>query len=336
MGAVSSRRMSPDGQRKPLAERAASPSQCAHLAERRGEGRELLHFWGRYQPPRPSPAPRTPPPPHPRPPGPASSAAARDPPPPPAPGSASPALPALPLTCPALARRPPAASPFPTEKQKSPAEEVDRQLSTGSERDFPPRTPFFFFSLPPKRVAPLEAGGGLGSGPCPGDSAERGHPRTRSEGSALFNDSRDQGAPKPAGQGAQLPVGARIRVASHRHRTGTARPRGAPAPGRCSVQSSRYPPANSEVLLSLNKVPIFSASVQALMFVYEFVMKEDVKELCFWRLQGASGKKERKCIQTSVCAPGKAGGAAGWTDGRTDGRTDGGSRDTPGLSLTPN
>lgn len=29
-------------------------------------------------------------------------------------------------------------------------------------------------------------------------------------------------------------------------------------------------------------------------------MKEDVKELCFWRLQGASGKKERKCIRTSV------------------------------------
>lgn len=29
-------------------------------------------------------------------------------------------------------------------------------------------------------------------------------------------------------------------------------------------------------------------------------MKEDVKELYFWRLKGASGKKEQKCIQISV------------------------------------
>lgn len=165
--------MSPDGQRKPLAERAASPSQCAHLAERRGEGRELLHFWGRYQAARPSPAPRTPPsPPHPRPPGPASSAAAQDPPSCPAPH---------PLRCPPCPspapHLPPAASPFPTEKQKSPL-----KRRTGGFREvlngiflLAPRS--FSFLCAPKRAAPSEAGAAWAAAPAQGTQRSEGWER---------------------------------------------------------------------------------------------------------------------------------------------------------------
>lgn len=144
-GAVSSRTMSPDGQSKPLAERAASPSQCAHLAERRGEGRELLHFWGRYQPPRPSPAPRSPPPAPPTPAGSRQQRRSPGPPPRPAPHPLRcPLCPALPRSAPHLPR---------TSRQPLPHGETKEVLN----RIFLLVPPYFSFLCPPKHAAPSEA-----------------------------------------------------------------------------------------------------------------------------------------------------------------------------------
>ncbi|XP_062466100.1 uncharacterized protein LOC134159322 [Pezoporus occidentalis] len=118
---VSSRRLSPDGQRKPLAERAASPSQCAHLAERRERGGRIAAFLGEVPAPRPSPAPPHPPPP------PGQQRRSADP-----PLLRLSSCAALP--CPTLSPTPhdSVASPFPTAKQRVPINEADRRLGSGS------------------------------------------------------------------------------------------------------------------------------------------------------------------------------------------------------------
>lgn len=165
--AVSSRRLSPDGQRKPLAELAASPSQCAHLAERgEGEGRELLHFWGRYQPPRPSPAPHSPPPPptpasHPPPPrlpGPASSSAAQTP-PHPSPGSAASVLPVqphiLPHTGGPISRR----QPFPQGKKNKPRRRGGQMAFDRFLTEFSSSHHLLFLFAPPSKSAALSEAG---------------------------------------------------------------------------------------------------------------------------------------------------------------------------------
>lgn len=147
------------------AEQAPGRARRVSIAVRppRGEkrrGERIAAFLGEVpaSPAKPSP-PHSPRPTHARRAPPAAPQPGSPPPPAPQPSSASLALPALPRTCPAPARRPPAASPFPTEKQKSPAEEPDGRLSTGSLRDFPPHTPFFFFSLSPKMRGPFGGGG---------------------------------------------------------------------------------------------------------------------------------------------------------------------------------
>lgn len=150
--------------------------------------------------------------------------------------------------CPAPAPHPPAGprppAPSPLRNKRAPLKRRTggfRQVLNGI---FLLAPPSFSFLCPPKRATPSEAGGGLGSGPCPGNTAVRGHPRTGSEGSALSNDSWDQGAPKPAGQGAQISFWARSRVAPHRHRSGTARRGGHRHRGmlraELSVLSSHY------------------------------------------------------------------------------------------------
>lgn len=154
--AVSSRWLSPDGQRKPLAELAASPSQCTHLAERRGRGERIAAFLGEVpaSPAKPNLLP--PPPPHPRPPGPASIAAARTFPP-----SAPQPLrcPPCPTPCPTPAPRAPGRQPLPHGETKEPP----LKGRTGGSRlvlngIFLLAPPLFSFSAPPKRAAPLETG----------------------------------------------------------------------------------------------------------------------------------------------------------------------------------
>lgn len=189
--AVSSRRLSPGGQRKPLAERSPSPSQCAHLAERRRErGRELLHFWGRYQPPRPSPAfpPQPPRPTHARRAPPAAPQRRKPPHTPPttpplrlrSPCAARPA----PHPAPHPRRRPPASSPFPTAKQKSPTEGADKRLFQRCLTEFSSPLLFVFSAPPPPhkkkkdRAVPSEAGDSSGDSPgsvsCHSCGAQRG------------------------------------------------------------------------------------------------------------------------------------------------------------------
>lgn len=114
--------------------------------------------------------------------------------PPPAPHPLRcPLCPALPRTCPAPVPHPPAGprppAPSPRRNKRAPLKRLTGGFRQVLNWIFLLVPPYFSFFCPPKHAAPSEAGGGLSSGPCPGDTALRGQPLTGSEGSALCNDS---------------------------------------------------------------------------------------------------------------------------------------------------